>query len=519
MAKWIQPARVRAAIAALAEWREKAKSQPAMHLWPLLALIEKGATSGSFTEFQESDDFAFWDRYGRLPGETRTRGDTSEFIQKYYVDPLVRLKKPSDYPHRSPSTIRRRTFLNSWKAAENDPKDENQWRLAKGFADKFVSKVLEKNDAVERIPVVDLATWLFRVERFQDSATAKTLEQQFLERFPFSRGDYDKLFVFVNEAPDRLFVSEEPTPEEYKAAIEDALVEDTAPLPTPPPLYPEGPGETPALDDDDAIFRQVRDLLALGSSGIILRGCPGTSKTWYAKQIARKLATSEKHIFQIQFHPSFGYEDFVEGYRPDDNSKSGFKVVDKIFLEACDVARQIKSPAVFIIDEINRGDPARVFGELLTYIEFGYRGDTFRRAYTGNSTSVPANLVILGTMNLADRSITQIDLALMRRFDHIDLNPSAELVELFLQRSGEFTPEQVDRVSKWFVTLQRFVQIGHTYFKDVVHPEQIRTIWHYRMLPYCEAVLELDPQKLENVRRTFDAMYKALIGQAEEEGE
>jgi MoxR-like ATPase len=338
-----------------------------------------------------------------------------------------------------------------------------------------------------------------------------------LKTFKFGNSEYKKLFLFVQESSDRLFTSQKPTAVDYKEAIEAALVEDDVALPAPPLLYAEGPDQTPSLDDDDAILRQVRDLLALGSSGVIFRGCPGTSKTWYAKQIARKLATLEEHIFQIQFHSSFGYEDFVEGYRPDDDSKSGFKVVDKIFLEACEVARQTKTPVVFIIDEINRGDPARVFGELLTYIEFGYRGDTFRRAYTGKPTSIPANLVILGTMNLADKSITQLDLALHRRFDHIDLQPSAEAVEMFLQRSSEFSPEQVDHVSKWFVTLQRLVQIGHTYFKDVVHPEQIRTIWHYRMLPYCEAVLELDPPKLENVRRSFDAMYKALVGQAEEE--
>ena len=196
------------------------------------------------------------------------------------------------------------------------------------------------------------------------------------------------------------------------------------------------------VEDDDAIYVQVKELLDLGTSGIIFRGCPGTSKTWYAKQIAYKLAAKTEHIYQCQFHPSYGYEDFVEGYKPDESAKAGFQVIDKIFLAACEEASKVGTYVVFIIDEINRGDPARVFGELLTYIEHGYRGDRFRKAYTGDEATVPKNLVVFGTMNQYDRGIAQLDLALTRRFDHIDLKPDTEKVEAFLGENGNFSGDR-----------------------------------------------------------------------------
>jgi hypothetical protein len=170
---------------------------------------------------------------------------------------------------------------------------------------------------------------------------------------------------------------------------------------------------------------------------------------------------------------------------------------------------------MFIIDEINRGDPARIFGELLTYIEHGYRGDKFSKAYTGEPATVPSNLVILGTMNPHDRSVTQLDAALVRRFDHIDMNPDSEILQAFLEDSEGFTGEQVARVVKWFEAMKQLLPfgVGHTYFYNVKNVEHLQTIWQYRILPYCQSVLELEEQKLASVRASFDGLYKSLIGQ------
>lgn len=186
-------------------------------------------------------------------------------------------------------------------------------------------------------------------------------------------------------------------------------------------------------------------------------------------------------------------------------------------MQACAVAAGTTGYVVFIIDEINRGDPARVFGELLTYIEHGYRGDKFRKTYTGDEATVPKNIVVFGTMNQFDRSITQFDLALTRRFANVDLKPLAEKVEEFLGVSGSLSVDQISRVSKWFEALQGILPfgIGHTYFKDVKRPDQLWLIWQHWMLPYCESVLELEPGKLNDASRSFDAMFRAVMGQGD----
>lgn len=509
--KFLRTERVALAICCLEEWREQ-KQQASMHLWPLLSLMHAKVGKTAFSPYQHSSESEFWDKFFRLPGDQREeKNSDGKFTEEYYIEPLVLSLKPSDYPHRGPWSIRTRTFVGSWKAAIAE--DENKsWKLAPNYADIFVDKVLRRGDEVHMIPVVDLAAFLFRECTFPAEADARWLERKFREEFPFETSDYQKLFKFVEEDTDILFQGERPEPETLHAQIVSVLVQKDPTSPQPPMLLTDE--KKSLLESDDALYVRVRELLEANSSGIIFRGCPGTSKTWYAKQIAHKLVKDQSHVFQCQFHPSLGYEDFVEGHVPDETSKSGFKVVDKLFLEACAVAERINSNVVVIVDEINRGDPARVFGELLTYVEHGYRGVPFRKAYSGATAIIPKNLLVFGTMNQHDRSITQFDLALIRRFDHVDLEPSVELVEKFLTNTGKFSTEQIDRVTRWFETLQKMLPfgIGHTYFKDVTRTETLKVVWKHRMLPYCEAVLELEPAKLEDVKRSFDGMLAAITG-------
>jgi MoxR-like ATPase len=319
------------------------------------------------------------------------------------------------------------------------------------------------------------------------------------------------MFSFVDEVGDHLFRADAP-PTGYDEAIKDALTEID---PKAGPL-PQLPQADQKLEDDDPVLIQVQQILGLGTSGIILSGSPGTGKSFYAKRLSRHLAVdSDADILRVQFHPSYGYEDFVEGYAPEQSATSGFKIIDKVFLKACDRAREIKTLVVFVIDEINRGDPARVFGELLTYLESEYRGQEFALPFSGKPASIPPNLLIIGTMNPHDRSVSHIDAAFVRRFDHIEMAPSRDVVEGLLTAGGGFSPEDVSLVGEWFDRVQTLVPfgLGHSFFAGVKDVDGLKLVWRYRMLPTAMTAIEVNEGRLTDFVASFEALLRRLEGQ------
>ncbi|NBU27077.1 MAG: AAA family ATPase [Caulobacteraceae bacterium] len=165
---------------------------------------------------------------------------------------------------------------------------------------------------------------------------------------------------------------------------------------------------------------------------LILQGPPGTGKTWLAKRLAcaligQKTPRSDQ-LRSVQFHPSLSYEDFVRGYRPSADGK--LELSNGVFLQIVDAAKaQPDLVHVLIIEEINRGNPAQVFGEMLTLLENTKRSraDAMELAYRkvpGERVHVPDNLYVIGTMNIADRSLALVDLALRRRFAFVSLEPT-----------------------------------------------------------------------------------------------
>ena len=163
---------------------------------------------------------------------------------------------------------------------------------------------------------------------------------------------------------------------------------------------------------------------------MILQGPPGTGKTWLAKKLAYALIgqKDEDKVRQVQFHPNLSYEDFVRGWRPQIDGTLG--LVDGPFLQLAEVARQDPNGTyVMVIEEINRGNPASIFGELLTLLEADKRtsDSALTLAYqhiAGERFHIPINLYVIGTMNLADRSLALVDFALRRRFAFFDLEPA-----------------------------------------------------------------------------------------------
>lgn len=229
--------------------------------------------------------------------------------------------------------------------------------------------------------------------------------------------------------------------EDYAAALPDDFesvwrIQETASLPldTDPSVAKDAATYGAADIVAEGCFLPIKEIeaavaLLRRKKNLILQGPPGTGKTWLAKRLGYALmgARDLERLAAVQFQPSLSYEDFVRGWRPDGDG--GLRLVDGVFLDAVRAARDDPGrPHVLVIEEINRGNPAQILGEMLTLIEDSKRKpeEALRLAYPAHPDErvhVPDNLHIIGTMNLADRSLALVDLALRRRFAFLSLSP------------------------------------------------------------------------------------------------
>ena len=227
---------------------------------------------------------------------------------------------------------------------------------------------------------------------------------------------------------------------------------------------------------------------------VIFQGPPGTGKTYVARKLAECLAGSADRVRLVQFHPSYAYEDFVQGFRPAiEGGTPGFALRNGPLLDAAKHARNDPDAKHFlIIDEINRGNLAKVFGELYFLLE--YRDERIRLQYAdaGELFALPANLYLIGTMNTADRSIALVDLALRRRFHFVEFHPEKPPVRGLLRRwlnehasRMTWVAEVVDRANAKLDDRQ--AAIGPSYFmKPDLGKEMVDLIWEHNVLPYIE---------------------------------
>jgi 5-methylcytosine-specific restriction protein B len=275
----------------------------------------------------------------------------------------------------------------------------------------------------------------------------------------------------------------------------------------------EIPEEDLTLDDNDPIWLQAKALMDAGSLMVILTGPPGTSKTWYARRIAHRVAGSSRRVRLLQFHPSFSYDDFVEGYVPVSpragfSSGALFQIVDKIFTKFCDRAQEDPNEKfALVIDEINRGDISRIFGELLTYLEPEYRGKPFILAYSGRRVTIPANVVVIGTMNPYDRSITELDDALDRRFDRIALNPDVNILRSLLE-SVKAEGALIEKVIHFFQRANESAPhgFGHAFFKGIRSEGDLIRLWNHNLRFVFEKMFRFDMDKYQDIKTAFATM-------------
>ncbi len=260
---------------------------------------------------------------------------------------------------------------------------------------------------------------------------------------------------------------------------------------------------------------------------VILYGPPGTGKTHIARLAAQALTGQaepgpESRWRLVQFHPSYAYEDFVQGLRPDlEEDKLRYKLHQGPFQQICSDANDDPDNFyVIVIDEINRGDPARIFGELLYALE--YRGAAVDLP-TGGQLNIPPNLIVIGTMNSVDRSVALVDYALRRRFGFIRVEPDVEVVrKVHKGKSGAgVAAEVLTALNAWLSEqLDPDHQIGHSYFLGADLDGDIRrdldAIWQFDILPQLSEYFAGEPETLRQARVEWKGAVTKAIQASEE---
>jgi hypothetical protein len=254
---------------------------------------------------------------------------------------------------------------------------------------------------------------------------------------------------------------------------------------------------------------------------IILYGPPGTGKTYLARALMEHLAPAPTRYKVVQFHPSYSYEDFVQGYRPmlGDDGQLGYQLKSGPLMRLAQAAEEDpEHEYVLLIDEINRGNLPKIFGELLYLLEYRDSSVTPMYGEEGEEFSLPGNLLIIGTMNTADRSIALVDAALRRRFHFAPLFPGEGPLAGFLERWLTRNRPEMMHVAGLVSRLNRELkdrlnvhqQVGHSYFtRHDLSEKTLERVWKYDITPFLED--QLFGQERELARFTLEA----LKGQAD----
>lgn len=243
----------------------------------------------------------------------------------------------------------------------------------------------------------------------------------------------------------------------------------------------------------------------------IFYGPPGTGKTFLAEKVARHLiGGGDGFVEVLQFHPSYAYEEFIQGLRPRESPGGGlrFEVVPGRFLDFCRRAQRLRGTCVLILDEINRANLSRVFGELMFLLE--YRDREIPLA-GGETLKVPKNVRILGTMNTADRSIALVDHALRRRFAFFQLYPDFGVLQRHLQATG-FPSDGLIKVLRRLNAkiADPHYEIGISFFFGKDLEEHLEGIWRMEIEPYLEELFFDKRQQMEELR--WDKIVDEVLG-------
>lgn len=401
--------------------------------------------------------------------------------------------------------------------------DKSIFQLNSGFQPEFEQEIPDS------FRFEDFMVWLFAFKGFPDEVDGwqklydhlinvvldlPQFQPEYLGRFKVS----DPPVAWPATIPDR------PTNEEFllqlAPKLHAALSAEVA-----SPTDEDEDDDLPELPDDDEDYLEVTTAIELNESySFLLVGPPGTGKTRKARQLATKIAKKPSRVLLLQFHPSMGYDDFVQGFRPvarknEDGEEIGvtYKLGSRLFMRHAERAQADQdNDYVVVIDELNRGDVARIFGEVLTYLEPGYRKKSFRLSYDDEDISLPKNLFVIATANPYDRSVTDLDDALLRRFWVIEMNPNGSVLRAHLQEQG-VEPRLINRTVQLFKTINDVMPngFGHTSFLGVRTLNDLKAVWSGRVRMSLNRSFMHD----RDTFKATDAEIDALLAAAQDEDE
>ena len=270
------------------------------------------------------------------------------------------------------------------------------------------------------------------------------------------------------------------------------------------------------MDEDS--YDTLVDLVK-SKKNVILQGAPGVGKTYTAKRLAYSIIgiKDPNRVMMVQFHQSYSYEDFIMGFRP---SESGFELKRGVFYNFCKKAEiDSDNEYFFIIDEINRGNLSKIFGELFMLIENDKRGIELQLLYSDEKFSVPSNVYIIGMMNTADRSLAMLDYALRRRFKFYDMKPGFS-TDGFRKYKQALASDKFDRLINCVENLNAAIAddeslgegfcIGHSYFCGLkkATDRELSSIVEYELIPLLKEYWFDEPAKVKDWIRNLRSATK-----------